>query len=80
MPFYVIEFKRCIIDYAAVLIDEGNLDAGQPNTRLNGKLHFACERKRTVINLHYNSLNAIFFLSQYFSPDIRFGLSVYRIA
>lgn len=78
MPFYVIEFKRCIIDYAAVLIDEGNLDAGQPNTRLNGKLHFACER--TVINLHYNSPNAFFFLPQYFFPDIRFGLSVHRIA
>lgn len=44
MLFSVIEFKRCIIDYAALLIDEGNLDAGQPNTRLNGKLHFACER------------------------------------
>lgn len=33
MPFYAIEFKRCIIDYAALLIDEGNLDAGQPDIR-----------------------------------------------
>lgn len=49
MLFSVIEFKRCIIDYAALLIDEGNLDAGQPNTRPNGKLHFACERHAQLL-------------------------------
>lgn len=41
MPFYAIEFKRCIIDYAALLIDEGNLDAGQPDIHrmVNSALH-----------------------------------------
>lgn len=90
MPFFVIEFKRCVIDYAAFLIDEGNLGAWSTKNipAVNSALHthytqlLICiiQIAACVFSPRSIYIYTLFFTHSVSDQLMYFGLSVYRIA